>query len=107
MRGGGLKVNVITLDDFVFGHQNPAPSVIKMDIEGGENLALIGGRKVLEEFHPVIFLAAHGYKKRDECRDFLISLGYRLEILVSDKESGDYELLATQDILNKMPGIFL
>lgn len=93
--GVGEKVCVLTLDEFIFGSKNPVPQCIKIDVEGAETLVLKGAKRVLSEFHPIIFLAAHGYRKRDECRDFLTALDYKLETLVNNNVTGDYELLAT------------
>jgi FkbM family methyltransferase len=55
-----IKVVGITLDDFVFTEGNPAPDLIKMDIEGGEVLAIKGMQRLLKEKHPLIFIELHG-----------------------------------------------
>jgi FkbM family methyltransferase len=49
-----------SLDHFVFEQGNPAPDVIKIDIEGGEILALPGMKRLLKETRPLIFLELHG-----------------------------------------------
>jgi hypothetical protein len=53
-------VNGIALDDFVFQGGQPAPGVVKIDIEGGEVLALPGMRRILKEKRPVLFVELHG-----------------------------------------------
>ena len=55
-----VQVDGISLDDFVFTKGNPVPQVVKMDIEGGEVLALPGMRHVLDEGRPLVFLELHG-----------------------------------------------
>jgi FkbM family methyltransferase len=55
-----LVVPGISLDDFVYGQGNPLPQVIKMDIEGGEVLALPGMRRILTEAHPLMLIELHG-----------------------------------------------
>ena len=57
---GEIKVAGLALDDFVFSENNPAPGLIKMDIEGGEVLAVKGMRRLLKEKHPLLFVELHG-----------------------------------------------
>lgn len=52
---------------------------MKMDIEGGEVLALRGAQKMLAAHHPTIFLATHGQEIHRESCQFLESLGYQLQ----------------------------
>jgi hypothetical protein len=55
-----IPVSGISLDEFVYGDGGPAPQVVKMDIEGGEVLALPGMRRLLREAHPLLLLELHG-----------------------------------------------
>jgi FkbM family methyltransferase len=55
-----IEVPGLSLDDFVFAAGNLPPQVVKMDIEGGEVLALPGMRRILEEVRPLVFLELHG-----------------------------------------------
>jgi FkbM family methyltransferase len=55
-----IQVETISLDDFVYARNNPVPDVIKMDIEGGEVLALIGMERLLAEARPLLFIETHG-----------------------------------------------
>lgn len=73
-----ITVAGITLDEFVFSHNNPAPSVVKMDIEGGEVLALPGMIRVLREFHPVMLLELHGPESEKTAWEILTSHGYKI-----------------------------
>jgi len=52
-----IKVKSTTLDSFIRS-KNIIPTVIKIDIEGAELVALEGMKRILEE-HPVIFLELH------------------------------------------------
>ena len=58
------KINVdgIALDDFIFKQRNPSPDLIKMDVEGGEILAINGMTRLLKRFHPILFIEIHGEK---------------------------------------------
>lgn len=84
--GGRLQVEVIRLDDFAPREDLRPPSVIKMDVEGGEAAALRGMVETLRQYKPVIFLATHGPEVHRECVGFLQSLGYELTELGSSDE---------------------
>ncbi|MBI4732009.1 MAG: FkbM family methyltransferase [Chloroflexi bacterium] len=55
-----VTVDGISLDEFTFGQGNPPPQVVKMDIEGGEVLALPGMRRLLAEARPLMLMELHG-----------------------------------------------
>ncbi|MEW5870516.1 MAG: FkbM family methyltransferase [Chloroflexota bacterium] len=55
-----IQVEGISLDHFVYSAGNPPPQAVKMDIEGGEVLALPGMRRLLLEQRPLILLELHG-----------------------------------------------
>jgi FkbM family methyltransferase len=78
-----IKVDGLTLDDFVFSEGNPAPDLIKMDIEGGEILAVKGLQRLLKEKHPLLFIELHGEEAAREMWLALSKVGY--EILRMEK----------------------
>jgi FkbM family methyltransferase len=73
-----IKVETIALDDFAFGRQNPPPDVIKMDVEGGEVLALIGMRRLLAEKRPLLFIETHGPEAARGVREELQEANYKI-----------------------------
>jgi len=73
-----IPIPGLALDDFVFGQGNPPPQVVKMDIEGGEVLALPGMRRVLRQHHPLFLLELHGPEAAHTAWDELAATGYRL-----------------------------
>ncbi len=79
-----IEVPGSSLDDFVYRQGNPAPQVIKMDIEGGEVHALPGMRRVLDEICPLIFLELHGPEAAQVAWDTLIASGYNISHMKSD-----------------------
>jgi FkbM family methyltransferase len=58
--GESFDVPGVSLDSFVYESGNPAPQVIKMDIEGGEILAFPGMQRLIEEARPLILIELHG-----------------------------------------------
>ena len=83
---GDLVVDTVSIDFLVGQKEIPPPDFIKMDIEGGEVLALKGAEKVLKQFKPIIFLSTHSKEIHQECCSFLKSIGYNLSP-VNNKES--------------------
>jgi FkbM family methyltransferase len=73
-----VEVPGICLDDFVYQDGNPPPQVIKMDIEGGEVLALKGMKRLLAEAHPLILLELHGPEAARVAWETLTAAGYQI-----------------------------
>jgi FkbM family methyltransferase len=90
---GDLEVDVVTLDEFVFGAHNPPPNLIKIDVEGGEGRVLRGAQRLLRTHHPVIFLATHGKEVHQECCELLVSERYHLQGLTGEPADRTDELL--------------
>lgn len=78
---GRVQVSVVVLDELIKEGNLPVPNVIKMDIEGAEYAALSGSTSLLDDYHPLIFLATHGAQVHRRCCDLLASLGYSLQAL--------------------------
>lgn len=74
-----FEVPGITLDTFVYHNGNPPPEVIKMDIEGGEVLALPGMRRLLLEQRPILLLEIHGPEAARVAWGILKEAGYRID----------------------------
>lgn len=78
-----IEVESVSLDDYFGERPEVEIGLIKLDIQGGELLALRGAQKILEEFHPILILeewpfgaAGFGYEIPDLKR-FLAGHGYR------------------------------
>ncbi|HTV26101.1 MAG TPA: FkbM family methyltransferase [Polyangiaceae bacterium] len=94
---GELEVRTSSLDALVQSAVIPPPDVIKMDIEGGELVALQGARGVLARHEPTLLLATHADAVHTECVALLGELGYEcrsLEAHGSLQRAG--ELVATR-----------
>ena len=73
-----ISVPGISLDEFVYGQGNPPPQVVKMDIEGGEVLALPGMRRVLAETRPLMLMELHGPESSRAAWETLTGAGYTI-----------------------------
>ena len=71
------RVTCITLDSLL-SHE-PAPDVVKIDVEGGAAAVLRGARQIIEERRPAFFLELHGPEEQRGVRDELLSRGYVAE----------------------------
>ena len=77
--GGNLRVRAATLDSLLKEQRLLPPDFIKMDIEGGEYLALLGAKECFVRHRPKLFLAIHGREIHDDCCRLLASWNYELE----------------------------
>jgi len=57
---GEIQVQGISIDHFVYADGNPAPDLIKMDIEGGEGIALGGMPKIINKAKSIFLIELHG-----------------------------------------------
>jgi FkbM family methyltransferase len=73
-----ITVEAIDLDSYVYDRGCPAPSLIKMDIEGGEVLALPGMRGLLRRQRPTLLIEVHGPEALLAARQALDEARYRL-----------------------------
>jgi len=76
-----ISVPGLSLDEFVFQQGNQLPDVVKMDIEGGEVLALPGMRRILAEHHPLMLLELHGPESEKAAWETLTAAGYTLRAM--------------------------
>lgn len=77
---GPLEVRVTRLD--AVARDLPAPTVMKIDVEGAEVGVLEGARETLERSRPTIFLSLHGDDLKARCTQMLEDRGYTIrEIL--------------------------
>jgi len=79
--GGSLTVRTVCLDEMVKSGELPPPDFMKIDVEGAEVDVLQGAKSVLENHHPVIFLATHSEGLHRTCSELLLSHGYSFECL--------------------------
>jgi len=92
-RTGKLEVQVVKLDTLYENGVIPPPDVMKIDVEGAEHQVLTGALSILEEHHPVIFLATHGQEVHKQSCDLLLQLGYNLNSISSASVEMSDELL--------------
>lgn len=80
--GSTVEVDVRTVDDLVDNGAS-APSLMKIDVEGGEGAVLEGARRVLHAARPMVLCEMHGFDRDGMGRAFaaLDAAGYQCRAL--------------------------
>ena len=91
-----IKVKTASLDNFAEQKGLDGNCFLKIDVEGAEFDVLVGGKKYLTTHHPDLVLATHdnhvkGVKK--DCLNFLIEIGYQINVLDDIKIDGQEDFL--------------
>ncbi len=74
-------VKLVTVDDLVASSQAPAPTVLKIDVEGAEGLVLKGAAATIERYHPLLLIEIHHILEMYGAQNFLRERGYKMKIL--------------------------
>jgi FkbM family methyltransferase len=91
---GALEVPVVALDEYCQRHAIH-PTLIKVDVEGGEAEVLRGAAEVLRRDRPTVLLSTHGPEAHAECLSLLSDLGYGAEAVGGGEVATADELLCT------------
>jgi hypothetical protein len=86
-----LSCPSVTLDKFCLSHR--PPTLIKIDVEGGELEVLRGAREALVHHKPVLVIELHDEDRISAMYNFLVPLGYVLEV-IGVRRGGDGRLVS-------------
>jgi len=75
------KVKTFRADSLVARKVLPPPKVIKIDVEGAEELMLLGAEKIIKKYRPVVFLEIHSVGQMFAAQKFFAKQKYTLELL--------------------------
>ncbi len=89
-----IKVRTTTLDDYISNHK--PPTIMKIDVEGGESLVLKGGLELLKKYSPMIIMEFLPDDLHREAVNILFSSGYRAFKIDND---GNLSIMNEQDLL--------
>jgi FkbM family methyltransferase len=71
-------VIAISLDDFVAAG-NPAPNIIKIDVEGAEAQVLLGAESILDNVRPIVLVEVHGASEFAAVKQVFEHQGYSVD----------------------------
>lgn len=83
--GEHILVPSISLDKFI-AHGNPAPQLMKIDVEGGETAVLAGAERLLSEHRPVIICEVHHAQAARWIEEWLPARGYRMDWMLPPEQ---------------------
>jgi FkbM family methyltransferase len=91
------------IDDFAAWHESPA--VLKIDVEGAENLVLRGAMETLRRERPIVLCECSGGKTGEETANLLREAGYAWRPWLSDEAfttetipEGDIAAVPTEEV---------
>lgn len=77
-----LKIEMKSLDEII--PPSKKVSIIKMDIEGFEPNALIGGQRILSDNSPILYIEADSEKRKEDIEDIIQPLRYNSIGVIND-----------------------
>jgi methyltransferase FkbM-like protein len=83
--GEYILVPSIPLDEFI-ASGNPAPQLMKIDVEGGETAVLVGAERLLRERRPVIICEVHHAEAAGWMEEWLPARGYHMDWLIPPEQ---------------------
>lgn len=81
-----IAVKAVTLDSLIDENKNNNPSLLKIDVEGAENLVLKGGISFINTFHPIILIEVHSMYNMFEVLNILNELSYKTILLKKESD---------------------
>ncbi len=100
------QVNVDTIDNFI-NENKIYPNILKIDIEGGEHLLLLGAKKFLKKHSPTLYIELHSQLCTLKCLEILYSLGYKNTILFEETDNRLLVKFYKNNLYKKIKNIYL
>ena len=89
-----IKVKTTTLDDYISNHK--PPTIMKIDVEGGEPIVLKGALKLLKKYRPMIIMEFLPDDLHREAVNILFNNGY---IAFKIDNDGNLSIVNEKDLL--------
>ncbi len=91
------EVKIETIDNLIETKKITPPDLLKIDVEGAEQLVLAGAIKTLTLYHPTIIVEFHSIFSAYSCMHILQKLNYTVELLKREPD-GRIMVVATYTI---------
>ncbi|MDF1734033.1 MAG: FkbM family methyltransferase [Minwuia sp.] len=82
-----IEVQVVRLDTLVDRQVIAPPDLLKIDIEGAEQDALLGAESTVARFRPVLLIEVHSHDLLISCRQWLAERNYRMRVVQQDLDT--------------------
>jgi FkbM family methyltransferase len=93
-----MSVKTISLDEFLLSNEiTIIPYLLKIDVEGAENLVLEGGYNMIKKYKPMILMEIHSIFNMFKTFEFFMPLGYKIELL-HEEFDGRCFIVATSEL---------
>lgn len=92
------KVTVARLDNLIQSGEVPVPNVIKIDVEGAEELLLRGAEQALRQHNPYLVIELHGREAARGVVRLLSGLGYSIYGFLNTDRGRTYKEIGAPDI---------
>jgi FkbM family methyltransferase len=97
---GRTTVAVRTIDELAYDGSRPAPSLIKVDVEGAELMVLRGASQTIDQVAPAWLIEVHTIGLMFQIDALFRSTGYRLQLLAEHTPSRCLVLAEGPDLGN-------
>jgi FkbM family methyltransferase len=81
-----IEVDCLKLDDVVKSVNFPLPDFVKIDVEGAEELVLLGAEEVLRQKKPVLMIEIHSNELGKKCYSILKKYYQEVKVLETSSE---------------------
>lgn len=78
-------VEIVALDDLWSEWKIGPPDVLRIEVEGGEIGVLQGGRQLLADARPIVFVVTDGAEAHAACLDLLAAARYTVEVFTDSE----------------------
>ncbi|WP_370574400.1 FkbM family methyltransferase [Methanomethylovorans sp.] len=93
-----MSVKTISLDELLYSNEATLiPYLLKIDVEGAENLVLEGGYDMIKKYKPLILMEIHSIFNMFKTFEFFMPLGYKIELLHEERD-GRCFIAATSEV---------
>ena len=82
-----ISIDIVSIDELVRNGDIPAPTLVKIDVEGAEHDVLLGMRETIQKHQPVVIYEVDDSKqeslerKKEQCATFFSEMGYQVQSL--------------------------
>lgn len=97
-----IKVGMRSLDSMWKNNEIETPGLIKIDVEGAENLVLQGAEELIQQYSPTFIIELHSFDLKNQCVQYLTDRGYNCKFIQKDIEASNESTFKVCHIVAKV-----